>query len=180
MSTVGNAQRFLPLQHADSGYSAGALIAPSGVGAPGMTSAHTSSNVVQLRPSAPTAAPAIAPAVAAPIEDALGSAAQGAGPAGVGFPTSTAAARERRRQVLITLTGIAFVTLLGALLVGGLMVPLHIAVDVLTLGYVILLVRHRQIAAERSNRIEPIRPPVTEQAPAHVQMAPSYLLRSGT
>lgn len=98
----------------------------------------------------------------------------------LGQTSTTAAARERRRQVLIALTGVAFATLLAALFARGAFVAVHIAADVLLVGYVILLVRYRQIAMDRIEKVEPIRPPVTEQAPASLQLAPSYLLRSGT
>ena len=100
--------------------------------------------------------------------------------AGIGMPNSTAAARERRRQVLLGLTGVAVVTLLLALFAGGRWIAAHVFVDVVMLGYVILLVRHRQLMADRLQKVEPIRPPVSEQPPSSVQLAPSYLLRSKT
>ena len=95
-------------------------------------------------------------------------------------PATTVAARERRRQVLLALTGAAFVTLLLALTLGGLWVAAHVAIDAALVAYVVLLVRFRQLAAERRTKIEPIRPPVNEVAPATLQAAPDYLLRSGT
>ena len=58
--------------------------------------------------------------------------------------------------------------------------PIHVAIDATLLGYVILLVRRRQIEAERRLKVQPIRPPVTEVAPASIQLAPSYLVSSGT
>ena len=96
-------------------------------------------------------------------------------PSPVGIPRSTAAARERRRQVLLAMTGLAVVTLLLALFAGGRWVAAHVFVDVVMLGYVILLVRHRQLDVDRRRKVEPIRPPVNEQAPAAMQLAPSYL-----
>jgi len=80
----------------------------------------------------------------------------------------------------MALTGFAFATLIAALVARGAFVAVHIAADALLVGYVILLVRYRQIAMDRVEKVEPIRPPVTEQAPASLQLAPSYLLRSGT
>lgn len=100
--------------------------------------------------------------------------------AGLRMPTSTAAARERRRQILLGLTGLAVFSLLLAYFAGGLWIAAHVFVDIVMLGYVILLVRHRQLAADRRLKVEPIRPPVTEQAPSMLQAAPSYLVRSNT
>ena len=181
--TSGGAQRFLPLQQANVGYATGAVAAPTGIRATPPRAAN--SNVVHLRPPATSvsglaAAPAGDMAAAAPIQaDPMAPVGSPATTA-IGVPQSKAAARERRRHVLMGLTGVAFVTLLLALTTGGLMVAIHVLVDVVMLGYVILLVRHRQLEAEQSLKIEPIRPPVTEQAPASVQVAPAYLLRSGT
>ncbi len=155
---------------------------------------QTSGNVVQLRP-VDSAAPEtitdartpLATSAAAYLEDApladdamLHQAWETSASPGMGVPTSTAAARERRRQVLLGLTGVAVVTLLFALFAGGRWVAVHVFVDVVMLGYVILLVRHRQLMADRMRKVEPIRPPVREQLPASLQLAPSYLLRSKT
>ena len=76
--------------------------------------------------------------------------------------------------------GIALITLILALFAGGRWVAAHVLVDVVMVGYVILLVRHRQLMADRMMKVEPIRPPVNEQPPASMQLAPSYLLRSKT
>ncbi len=153
-----SAQRFLPLE-----------------------SAH--SNVVHLHP--PAASPLVDATIASPLQAPtfVGPEQQVAGSASANRfanPSTTSQARERRRQVLIGLTGLAFATLILALAVGGAMTPIHIAIDALMVGYVILLVRHRQMATEQASRLEPIRPAVSQVAPTTVQMAPSYLLRSGT
>lgn len=172
----GSAQRFLPLQQARPGYSTGRVTAPTGLRSGQVAPVavpSAPSNVVQLRPDVEPAAPTPVSAVPQPVIGAPAS-------SGLGVPSSKAAARERRRQVLIGLTALAFVTLLLALAVGGRLIAVHVGVDAVMLGYVILLVRHRQLEAEKASKIEPIRPPVTEQAPAAVQAAPSYLLRSGT
>lgn len=151
-----------------------------------------SGNVVQLRPLDGDAAPEparapLATSAAAYLEEApfadeslLHQAWDTSDTAGIGMPSSTAAARERRRQVLLGLTGIAVVTLLLALFSGGRWIAAHVLVDVVMVGYVILLVRHRQLMADRIRKVEPIRPPVTDHAPAPVQLAPSYLLRENT
>jgi hypothetical protein len=153
---------------------------------------HATGNVVQLRPldvEAPSepAQASLATSASADLEEAplhdeslLHPAWAGPDDAGIGMPTSTAAARERRRQVLLGLTGVALLTLLLALFVGGRWVAAHVLVDVVMLGYVILLVRHRQLAADQRTKVEPIRPPVTEQTSSSVQLAPSYLLRENT
>jgi len=153
---------------------------------------HATGNVVQLRPldvgtsSEPAQTPLATPAAAyveeAPLHDEslLHPAWAASDDAGIGMPTSTAAARERRRQVLLGLTGVALFTLMFALFVGGRWVAAHVFVDVAMLGYVILLVRHRQLVADQLTKVEPIRPPVTEQTISSVQLAPSYLLRENT
>lgn len=156
--------------------------------------AQAAGNVVQLRPvdspapeSAQDTRGPLATSAAAYLEDApladetvLHQAWDTPASASLGIPTSTAAARERRRQVLLGLTGIALLTLMFALFAGGRWVAAHVFVDVVMVGYVILLVRHRQLMADRMMKVEPIRPPVNEQQPASMQLAPSYLLRSKT
>ncbi len=151
----------------------------------------TSGNVVQLRPLDADAAPQLtrplATSATAYLEDApmaaesiLHQAWDTSDNAGLGMPTSTSAARERRRHVLLGFTGIAAMTLLLALFAGGRWVAAHVLVDAVMLGYVILLVRHRQLMADRGAKVEPIRPPITDQASTPVQLAPSYLLRENT
>ncbi len=165
-----------------------ASLAPTNLGA----APQATGNVLQLRPldggtsSEPARAPLATSAAAyleeTPLHDeSLLHPAWGASDnAGIGMPSSTAAARERRRQVLLGLTGVALFTLMFALFVGGRWVAAHVFVDVVMLGYVILLVRHRQLVADRVTKVEPIRPPVTEQTVSSVQLAPSYLLREST
>jgi len=99
---------------------------------------------------------------------------------GIGMPSSTADARERRRHVLLAMLGVALLTLMFALFAGGQWIAAHVFVDVVMLGYVILLVRHRQLMADLVSKIEPIRPPVTGQAIFSGQIAPSYLLSENT
>ncbi len=151
----------------------------------------TSGNVVQLRPLDADVAPQLtrplATSATAYLEDApmaaesiLHQAWDTSDNAGLGMPTSTSAARERRRHVLLGFSGIAAMTLLLALFAGGRWVAAHVLVDAVMLGYVILLVRHRQLMADRGAKVEPIRPPITDQASTPVQLAPSYLLRENT
>ena len=167
-----------------------AHLAPASVTS-GNPASVTSGNVVQLRPLDADAAPQLtrplATSATAYLEDApmaaesiLHQAWDTSDNAGLGMPTSTSAARERRRHVLLGFTGIAAMTLLLALFAGGRWVAAHVLVDAVMLGYVILLVRHRQLMADRGAKVEPIRPPITDQASTPVQLAPSYLLRENT
>lgn len=167
-----------------------AHLAPASVTS-GNPASVTSGNVVQLRTLDADAAPQLtrplATSATAYLEDApmaaesiLHQAWDTSDNAGLGMPTSTSAARERRRHVLLGFTGIAAMTLLLALFAGGRWVAAHVLVDAVMLGYVILLVRHRQLMADRGAKVEPIRPPITDQASTPVQLAPSYLLRENT
>ena len=167
-----------------------AHLAPASVTS-GNPASVTSGNVVQLRPLDADAAPQLtrplATSATAYLEDApmaaesiLHQAWDTSDNAGLGMPTSTSAARERRRHVLLGFTGIAAMTLLLALFAGGRWVAAHVLVDAVMLGYVILLVRHRQLMADRGAKVEPIRPPITDQASTPVQLAPSFLLRENT
>lgn len=125
-------------------------------------------NVVRLRAlDDATPAPVVAPA--GPVI--------GAAPATrLAAPSSTASARERRRHVLMGLTGAAFLTLLLALSFRGLWIAAHVAIDAALIGYVILLVRFRQVANERRSKVAPIRPPLHEQPVVNMQAAPDYLV----
>lgn len=62
-------------------------------------------------------------------------------------------ARNRRRQVLTTLTAAASVTAAMAVLGGGSMVALHLLVDALLVTYVVLLVRIQRTAVERRSKV---------------------------
>ncbi len=193
---LAQAHRGMPAPHGASGVSLPSQTSPAaGPGAPSVSAGNfTSGNVVQLRPvdslnddsfkpaRTPLATSAAAYLEEAPLADesALHQAWETQPSSTLGMPSSTASARERRRQVLLGLTGIALFTLMFALFAGGRWIAAHVLVDVVMLGYVILLVRHRQLMADRLLKVEPIRPPVNEQAPSSVQLAPSYLLRSQT
>lgn len=182
LPVMSSAQRFQPLQHAAPAVRAsmppafaGPAVTP--VGRSGTKPVTSGSNVVPLHPLADEPA-----AMFSPLgdESTLQQAWETPSQVRAGIPSSTAAARERRRHVLIGLSAVAFVTLLAAMVMGGNWVALHIAVDAALVGYVILLVRFRQIASERRDKVQPIRPAVTEHSPATLQAAPSYLVRSGT
>lgn len=65
---------------------------------------------------------------------------------------TTDQARRRRRIVLLTLFAFAALTLLGAITVGGsFLILLHLAVDALLLGFILLLVQYqREVELDRT------------------------------
>lgn len=86
-----------------------------------------------------------------------------------GNGVSSEAARMRRRAVLIGLAGAAAVTLLLAVVAGGVFVLLHLFIDAVLLGYVLMLVQYqREIEFER-----------TRQRPVYAPAAPA-LAATGT
>lgn len=182
LPVMNAAQRFTPLQNAGPAVRSSVPQAMSGPAVAPVSAAMQSavggpSNVVPLHPLAVDE-----PSLYAPRgdESTIQAAWEGPRHRRAAVPSTTSAARERRRHVLLALTGAAFVTLLLALTLGGAWVATHVAIDAALVGYVVLLVRFRQLAAERRTKVEPIRPPVNEVAPATLQAAPAYLLRSGT
>jgi hypothetical protein len=84
-------------------------------------------------------------------------------------------ARNRRRQVLTALAASASVTAALAFLAGGPMLVLHVGVDVVLAGYVVLLARAQQLAAGHRSTVVylPRQRQVTAVAPE-----PAYLQRS--
>jgi hypothetical protein len=62
-------------------------------------------------------------------------------------------ARNRRRQVLTTLTAVASVTAAMAWFGGPFMVFLHVVTDLLLAGYLLLLVRARRMVLERRSKV---------------------------
>jgi hypothetical protein len=61
--------------------------------------------------------------------------------------------RRRRREVFFTLAGAAAVTMILALWLGGVVWALHLGVDALLGGYVLLLVQAQQREAERHQKV---------------------------
>jgi hypothetical protein len=61
--------------------------------------------------------------------------------------------RRRRRDVLFTLIAAAVITALLAAVLGGPVLMLHLAVDVLLVAYVALLVRTQRLSAEREVKV---------------------------
>lgn len=77
---------------------------------------------------------------------------------------------RRRRDILVALLASAGATLLLALMGLGIMLWLHLVADVLLVGYVALLIRQRNLAAERELKVRFLpRPQAVE---------PAYLRRS--
>ena len=71
---------------------------------------------------------------------------------------SRSEARRRRRDVLFALAGVALVTLMLAVLLGGPFVYLQFAADLLLLGYVGLLAQTQRLAVERRNKVRYLAP----------------------
>ncbi len=98
-------------------------------------------------------------------------------PGTVAVPRSADDARRRRRTVLLALAAAAFVTLLGAIGIGGGFVVLHLLVDIAMLGYVILLVQYQRQLEEVQHKVRPIRPvQTTRPETSHADL----LQRSGS
>ncbi len=87
-----------------------------------------------------------------------------------------AEAYRRRRTVLISLAGAAAVTLVGALLAGGVMIPLQLLVDVLLVAYLALLVRAQRMGTERRAKVSYL-PPAGRSADG--ELAGRRVVRSG-
>lgn len=65
-------------------------------------------------------------------------------------------ARIRRRSILITLVALALITLLVAVTSGGVMIGVHLLVDVLLIGYVGALARRQRRVLERHAKVTDI------------------------
>lgn len=78
-------------------------------------------------------------------------------------------ARRRRRDVLFTLAGAASLTLALALVLGGPVLYVHLALDTMLAGYVLLLVRAQRLASERETKVRFL--------PAQQSPEPALLLR---
>ena len=79
------------------------------------------------------------------------------------------AARRRRRNVLYVLAGAAVTTMVLIPFMGSLMVAVHLLIDLLLAGYIVLLVRTQRLAAERRDKVRylpqaaPVAPVVERQ-----------------
>ena len=99
----------------------------------------------------------------------------GYGPVGLGARRAStmtrSEARRRRRDVLFILGGAALVTLMLAVVVGGPLVWLHLAVDVVLLAYLGLLAHTQRLAIERRNKVRYL-----PQVGGMPDLEPSYLV----
>jgi len=82
-------------------------------------------------------------------------------------------ARNRRRQILTALAAASSVTAAMAFFFGGVLVVLHVLVDLALGAYVVLLVRTQQAVVERRSKVVYLPRPVTP-----VALEPAYLQRS--
>jgi hypothetical protein len=71
---------------------------------------------------------------------------------------SRSQARRRRRDVLFALAGAVLVTLMLAVLVGGVFVYVQLLADVALIAYVGLLVHTQRLATERRNKVRYLAP----------------------
>ena len=67
-------------------------------------------------------------------------------------------ARLRRRNIVIVLSALAAITLVVAVAVGGFMIGVHLAVDVLLAGYIGALTQRRRRVLERHARVTDVAP----------------------
>jgi hypothetical protein len=74
---------------------------------------------------------------------------------------SLSEARRRRRDVLFALGGAALVTLMLAVVAGGVFLWAHLLADALLAAYVVLLVRSQQLANERRAKVRYLGGPVS-------------------
>jgi len=94
-------------------------------------------------------------------------------------PSGASAARRRRRDVLIALGGVATFTLLGAVAVGGILWMVNFLVDVVLVGYAVMLTNRHQNESERRATVVPLRPanPFLAGEQASIAMADEAVLR---
>ena len=70
----------------------------------------------------------------------------------VSLPQSALAAKRRRRDVSIILSGVAVFTLLGSIAVGGIFLwTVHFVVDLVLVGYVALITQRRDLETDQSS-----------------------------
>ena len=75
-------------------------------------------------------------------------------PSATAVPMTLSDAQRRRRNVLVALAAAAGMTLVAAVAVGGALVwTVQLLVDVLLVGFVVLLARSRALAVERAEKV---------------------------
>jgi len=77
--------------------------------------------------------------------------------AATSMPGDVGSARRRRRDLLSALCGMAVFTLLGGVAVGGAVWMAHFLVDLLLVGYAVLVTQRHQLEAERRETVIPFR-----------------------
>jgi hypothetical protein len=77
--------------------------------------------------------------------------------AATSVPDDVGSARRRRRDLLLTLGGVAAFTFLGGVAVGGTVWMVHFLVDLLLVGYAVLVTQRHQLEAERRETVIPFR-----------------------
>lgn len=78
--------------------------------------------------------------------------------AATSVPGDVGSARRRRRDLLLALGGVASFTFLGGIAVGGPIWIIHFLVDLLLVGYAVLVTQRHQLEAERRETVIPFRP----------------------
>ena len=77
--------------------------------------------------------------------------------AATSIPGDVGSARRRRRDLMCMLAGMAVFTLLSGVAVGGVVWIVHFLVDLLLVGYAVLVTQRHQLEAERRETIIPFR-----------------------
>ncbi len=82
-------------------------------------------------------------------------------------------AQRRRATVLFALSVLAVMSLVLAVSVGGIFIPIQLVLDLMLFGYMYLLVQRASVARERASKVRQIRP---RQAEAAYAFADDYEL----
>ena len=80
-----------------------------------------------------------------------------AGAAAAAVPSGVGSARRRRRDLLIALGGMAAFTFLAGIAVGGAVWMAHFLVDLVLVGYAVLVAQRHQLEVEREGLVIPFR-----------------------
>ena len=80
-----------------------------------------------------------------------------AGAAAAAVPDDVGSARRRRRDLLMALSGIATFTFLAGVAVGGPVWVAHFLVDLVLVGYAVLVTQRHQLEVEREAMVIPFR-----------------------
>ena len=80
-----------------------------------------------------------------------------AGAAVAAVPVGVGSARRRRRDLLIALGGMAAFTFMAGVAVGGVVWMAHLLVDMVLVGYTVLVTQRHQLEVEREAMVIPFR-----------------------